>query len=111
MTATTLLLSPSFSLAKMMPLVKEPPTQAMAAIPIGRPERPSMAVSAIELKGEVQIIFMMPPRRKPMTMGDCSVAAVMVPPMRVSTTETTGSEAQAIRWAKGAMSRGAQDDI
>ena len=46
-----------------------------------------------------------------MTMGDCSVAAVMVPPMRVSTTETTGSEAQAIRWAKGGDEQSAQDDI
>ena len=105
MTAITLLLFPSFSLAKMMPFVKEPPTQAIAAIPIGSPESPSIAVRAIELSGEVQIIFIIPPRRKPITIGDCSVAAVMVPPMRVRRTVTTGSDAQAMRWAKGAIKR------
>lgn len=68
----------------------------MGSLPVGR---------AIELSGEVQIIFIIPPRRKPITIGDCSVAAVMVPPMRVRRTVTTGSDAQAMRWAKGAIKR------
>lgn len=62
-----------------------------------------MAVSAIELSGEVQIIFMIPPSRKPITSGDCSAAAVMVPPMTPSTELTAGSTAKAIRRETGAM--------
>ena len=67
------------------------------------PSRPSIAVSAIELSGEVQIILMMPPSRNPMTMGDCSVAAAIVPPIRARMTFTAGSAARAIKRAMGAI--------
>ena len=70
MTAITLLLSPSFNRLKIIPFVKEPPTHAIAAIPIARPFNPSIAVSAIELSGEVQIIFIIPPSKNPITIGD-----------------------------------------
>ena len=103
-TAMTLLLSPSFRREKISPFVKEPPTHAMAAMPIASPSRPSMAVSAMELSGEVQIIFMMPPSRKPMTTGDCSVAADMVPPMAASVALTAGLTAMTMMRARGAMS-------
>ena len=53
----------------------------MAAIPMGRPVSPSMAVRAMELNGEVQIILIIPPNRKPIRIGDCSVAAVIVFPI------------------------------
>ena len=102
-TARTLLLSPNFNLAKISPLVKEPPTQAIAAIPMASPSSPSIAVNAIELSGEVQIILMMPPSRKPITMGDCSVAAEMVSPMRVRMMLTAGLTATTIRCDSGAM--------
>ena len=69
-TAATLLLSPKWSILKMTPLVKEPPKQAIAAIPIGRPVSPSIAVRAIELNGEVQIILISPPKRNPIRIGD-----------------------------------------
>ena len=80
-TAMMLLRSPSLSLAKRMPLENAPPKQAIAAMPMGSPVRPSIAVSAMELRGDVQIIFRMPPSKKPITMGDCSVAAVMTAPI------------------------------
>ena len=50
-------------------------------MPMGRPVRPSMAVSAMELRGEVQIILMIPPSRNPIRRGDCSVAAVIMVPI------------------------------
>ena len=87
----------------MIPLVNEPPTQAIAAIPIGRPVRPSIAVSAMELSGEVHIIFMIPPSKKPITIGDWSVAALMVPPIRVRRAVTAGSTVRAMMRARGAM--------
>ena len=74
-----------------MPLVKDPPKQAIAAIPIGRPVIPSIAVRAIELSGEVQIILMIPPSRNPMRTGDVVIASETVFPMIVRTFVTPGS--------------------
>ena len=53
-TAITLLRSPNFNFEKISPFVKEPPTHAIAAIAIASPSNPNMAVSAIELSGEVR---------------------------------------------------------
>ena len=83
-TAIMLLLLPNFNLWNINPFVKEPPTHAMAAIPIASPCKPSIAVNAIELKGEVHIILMIPPSKNPITKGDCSAAAEIVPPDRKS---------------------------
>ena len=47
----------------MTPLVKEPPKQAIAAIPMGSPVSPSMAVRAMELRGDVQIILITPQQK------------------------------------------------
>ena len=69
-TAITLLLSPNPIRWKMIPFVKDPPTHAIAAIPIASPLSPSIAVRAIELSGEVQIIFIIPPSKNPITIGD-----------------------------------------
>ena len=89
----------------MIPFVKEPPTHAIAAIPIASPSSPSMAVRAIELSGEVQIIFIIPPSRNPMISGDCSAAAEIIRPMLSSVELTTGSTAMAIILASGAIAR------
>ena len=70
MTPITLPLLPSFNLWNIIPFVKEPPKHATAAIPIGSPVSPNMAVSAIELNGDVQIIFIIPPSKNPITIGD-----------------------------------------
>ena len=64
-----------------------------------------MAVRAMELRGEVQIILMMPPSRKPMITGDWSAAAVMVPPIIPRMELTAGSTTSANSLAIGAMVR------
>ena len=104
-TAATLLLSPKWSILKMAPLVKEPPKHAMAAMPMGSPVSPSMAVRAMELRGDVQIILMTPPSRSPIRIGDCSVAAVIMPPMCARAAFTAGSTRNAMNLAIGAIRR------
>ena len=104
-TAAILLGFPSFNRAKMIPLVKEPPKQAIAAIPMGSPVSPSMAVSAMELSGDVQIILIIPPKRNPIRTGDWSVAAVIVFPIYPIAALTTGSVRKAMPLAMGARSR------
>ena len=89
----------------MTPLVKEPPKQAIAAIPMGSPVSPSMAVRAMELRGDVQIILITPPSRSPMRMGDCSVAAEIMPPMCARAAFTAGSTRKAMNLAIGAIMR------
>ena len=74
-----------------MPLVNDPPKQATAAIPMGRPVIASIAVSAMELSGEVQIILMIPPSRNPIRIGDVVVASETAFPMMASTLVTPGS--------------------
>src|SRR3712207_1579337 len=74
----------------------------MAAIPIARPFNPSIAVKAIELNGEVQIIFIIPPSKKPITKGDCSAATEIIPPILSKVEFTNGSTPNAIILASGA---------
>ena len=75
----------------------------MAAIPIGRPVSPNIAVSAIELSGDVQIIFIIPPNKNPITIGDWSVAAEIVAPMCDRIHVTPGSTTVTIIRATGAI--------
>ena len=102
-TAITLLLSPYPMRWKIIPFVKEPPTQATAAIPIASPFNPNIAVIAIELSGDVQIIFMIPPSKNPMTSGDWSAAAAIVPPIFTSVALTAGSTTIVMILANGAI--------
>ena len=74
-----------------MPLLNAPPTQAIDAMPIGRPVRPSMAVSAIEESGDVHTIFMMPPRTNPIRIGAWSVAAITESPIVPRMLSTAGA--------------------
>ena len=104
-TAIMLLLLPNFNLWKINPFVKDPPTHAIAAIPIASPCKPNIAVNAIELKGEVQIILIIPPNKNPITKGDCSAAAAIVPPIVVKVAFTAGSTKITINLAKGAIAR------
>jgi len=59
----------------------------------------------MELKGDVHIILMIPPRSNPIIMGDCSVASVIVVPICDITIFTPGSTKITIALAIGAMRR------
>jgi hypothetical protein len=50
-----------------IPLLNAPPNHATDAIPMGSPLRSSIAVRAMLERGDVQTIFMIPPRTNPMT--------------------------------------------
>ena len=85
-----------FSRLKKIKFIGAEAATARLPIAIGKPVNPSIAVSAIELSGEVEITVINPPSIIPMIIGLSVVATEIIEPILPSVALTSGSISIAI---------------